>query len=64
MQKVIVRMALLEITAVFVAGFFIGRYYEASQYEVAQDENTEVKKKTKSLKLEDGKLIFDLKNWR
>ena len=64
MQKVIVRMALLEVLAVAGFSFMLGQAYERSKYEIQDDIPKEVTKKKRAIKIEDGKVIFDIASWR
>ena len=64
MHKVIVRMAWIELVAVFGCGFLLGKTIEASKYELVGDAPIEAKKKNRAIKIEDGKVIFDIASWR
>ena len=64
MNKLIVRIAWVELAAVFGFGFMLGKCIEASKYEVSTDTPIEAKKKSRAIKIEDGKVIFDIASWR
>lgn len=64
MQKVIVRVAWVELAAIFGCGFLLGKCIEASKYEIVGDAPVEAKRKSRAIKIEDGKVIFDIASWK
>lgn len=64
MQKVVVKVAMLEIAMTFVAGYLFGQYVESQKYIVETEEPIKAKKKGKAIRIEDGKVIFDIASWR
>lgn len=64
MNKIVVRVAWVELVAVFGFGFMLGKCIEASKYDISGDAPIEAKKRSRAIKIEDGKVIFDIASWR